>query len=248
MRHTKKIRIDALLLEKGLCENTKLAQAIIMAGQVRVDNETITKSGALVKTDSEILILKRNPYVSRGGLKLEAAIDFFKISVQDKVCMDVGASTGGFTDCLIKHGARKVFAIDVGHNQLHERLKNDAKVVSIEGVNFRYFSPELLKQTIEFATIDVSFISLEKILPAIIKCLGRDGRILALVKPQFEVPHINTVKGVVKDNNVRIESINRIRDFAGRLDLECLGGVDSTVKGPKGNIEHFLYLGKKNRE
>jgi 23S rRNA (cytidine1920-2'-O)/16S rRNA (cytidine1409-2'-O)-methyltransferase len=173
---------------------------------------------------------------------LPGALETLGTDVRDKVCMDVGASTGGFTDCLLLHGARKVYAVDVGHGQLHYKLRSDPRVINIEGVNFRYFSCESLKEKVEFVTIDVSFISLEKILPPVVGCLAEMGEILAMVKPQFEASPGETKKGVVRDETVRTRTIKKIKIFASTLGLHLNGELDSPVKGPEGNIEHFLWL------
>jgi 23S rRNA (cytidine1920-2'-O)/16S rRNA (cytidine1409-2'-O)-methyltransferase len=237
-----KTRLDVLLHERGLAESRSKAQALIMAGQVLVDGVPVTKAGTPVKPEAILSIKKTNPYVSRGGLKLEGALETLGTDVRDKVCMDVGASTGGFTDCLLQHGARKVYAVDVGHGQLHYKLRSDPRVINIEGVNFRYFSCESLKEKVEFVTIDVSFISLEKILPPVVGCLAEMGEILAMVKPQFEASPGETKKGVVRDETVRTRTIEKIKIFASTLGLHLNGELDSPVKGPEGNIEHFLWL------
>jgi 23S rRNA (cytidine1920-2'-O)/16S rRNA (cytidine1409-2'-O)-methyltransferase len=239
-----KIRLDQLLLERKLAKNINEATALVMTGQVKVNDKTLTKPGTQVDTLSEISIAKQNPYVSRGGLKLEPAIKHFNIALNDKICMDIGASTGGFTDCMLQSGAKKVYAVDVGKNLLAERLRKDLRVINIEEANFRYFSTENLKEKPEFVTIDVSFISLEKILPALLNIISENSLILALVKPQFEAGPGETVKGVVKDKDIRNRTIEKIKAFAVKINLKVLGGVDSTVKGPKGNIEHFLLLEK----
>jgi 23S rRNA (cytidine1920-2'-O)/16S rRNA (cytidine1409-2'-O)-methyltransferase len=238
----KKIRLDALLAEKNLAENIQKAGAIIMAGGVEVDGKVIDKPGTPVGTTSEITFKSSNPFVSRGGLKIEPAFAHFNISVEGRVCMDIGASTGGFTDFLLSRGAQKVYAVDVGKNLLHERLKSNPKVVNLEGVNFRYFSSENLKRTIEFVTIDVSFISLENILPNVADFLSENALVLAMVKPQFEAEQKDLRKGVVKDEETRSALISKVIKFSEDTGFVRLGGVDSTVKGPKGNIEHFLLL------
>jgi 23S rRNA (cytidine1920-2'-O)/16S rRNA (cytidine1409-2'-O)-methyltransferase len=244
---TEKARIDKLLVDRQLAETRTKAQALIMAGEVLVNGKAVTKAGETVPVLSEIQIRDRNPYVSRGGLKLAAALDGFKVSPDGKVCMDVGASTGGFTDCLLQAGAKKVFAIDVGHNQLHEKLKTDPRVINMEGLNYRYFSCESLKEKVEFVTIDVSFISLDKILPVVINCVTETADILAMVKPQFEATPRELKKGVVRDETVRNATIKKIKSVADSLGLDVLGGMDSPVKGPQGNVEHFLWL-KRRKE
>ena len=240
----KKTRLDALVVEKGLVESRSRAQAVIMAGNVRVGETVVTKPGTMVDVSAEITLKETNPYVSRGGLKLKAALDYFKVSPAGRVCMDIGASTGGFTDCMLQHGAQKVYALDVGHGQLHYRLRNDPRVVNMEGINFRYFSCQTLKEKVEFVTIDVSFISLEKILPVATACVSSGGEILAMVKPQFEADPGETKKGVVKDEKVRQRTIDKIKICAKVSGLEFLDEMESPVKGPEGNREHFLRLRK----
>ena len=182
-----KKRLDVLIFEKGLAETRTKAQALIMAGSVLADGEQVTKAGTLVDENIQIEIEKQNPYVSRGGLKLESVLELFKIDFTNKICMDIGASTGGFTDCMLQHGAKKVYAVDVGRGQLHYKLRQDTRVVNIESVNFRYFDKTLLKDKIEIITIDVSFISLDKILPLASEILDINGLIVAMIKPQFEL-------------------------------------------------------------
>ncbi len=201
MSNTKKIRLDKLVFEKKLAPSREKASALILEGNVLVNGMKVDKAGALVKEDSEIEILQKMPYVSRGGLKLEAAIREFKVDVKDKTAMDVGASTGGFTDCLLQHGAKKVYAIDVGYGQLDWKLRNDPRVVVLEKINTRYLGEvlrsqesevrsqelnDLIKCNIDIATIDVSFISLTKVMPEVIKFIKKDAEIIALIKPQFE--------------------------------------------------------------
>ena len=195
----KKIRLDKYITGLGLVETRSKAQALIIAGQVLVNDVPSTKSGELIKTTDKVSIKERNPYVSRGGLKLKGALDFFNIDVNNKICMDIGASTGGFTDCMLQSGAKKVYAIDAGKNQIDYNLKKDPKVISYENANFRYFSLQNLKEDIEFVTIDVSFISLEKILPVLVKMIKAGTEVVALVKPQFEVSREMLKKGVVRD-------------------------------------------------
>lgn len=237
-----KTRLDIFLFEKGLVESRAKAQALIMAGMVKIGNNIETKPGKQVTQDLIVSIIEPIAYVSRGGLKLEGALKTFNISVENKICMDIGASTGGFTDCLLQHGAAKVYAVDVGHNQLHNKLKDNPKVINLEGVNFRYFSYESLKEKIEFVTIDVSFISLEKIIPIAKNCLKTGGEIIAMVKPQFEASPQEIKKGVVRDEVIRQKTINKIKDLCLNLNFEIAGEVDSSIKGPKGNLEHFLWL------
>ena len=237
--------MDKLLIDKGLAETQAKAQALIISGSVLVDGLPMTKPGTPVETDSEITLKKQSPYVSRGGLKLASVFKQFDISLSGKICMDVGASTGGFTDFMLQNGAAKVYAVDVGKNLLHEKLKKDPRVINIEETNFRYFSDESLKQHIEFVTIDVSFISLDKILPVAVQYLKAGGEMLAMIKPQFEAAPGELKKGVVTDEKIRTVTIEKIKILAGGLGLELQGEADSAIKGPEGNVEHFLWLKKQ---
>ena len=240
-----KKRLDVLIFEKGLAESRSKAQAIVMEGLVLVNGKKTDKAGTQVNEDDIIEIEKQNPYVSRGGLKLESVLNLFNIDFTDKVCIDIGASTGGFTDCMLQHGAKKVYAVDVGTAQLHYKLRNDKRVVNIENVNFRYFDKSLLKDEIDIITIDVSFISLDKILPLASEIISKEGFIVAMIKPQFELEPSEINKGVVRDENLRQKAINKIKDVARNLGLEIVKEQDSGVKGPKGNLEHFILLKHK---
>jgi 23S rRNA (cytidine1920-2'-O)/16S rRNA (cytidine1409-2'-O)-methyltransferase len=237
-----KQRLDVVVAERNLAESRSKALALIIAGSIELNGVVVTKAGTPVSSDDVITRIELNPYVSRGGLKLASALNLFPVSCEHKICMDIGASTGGFTDYLLQHGAVKVYAIDVGHAQLHWKLRNDPRVVVMEGVNFRYFSPDLLKDSVQFVTIDVSFISLDKILPVLPRCVSAGGDVIAMVKPQFEMSRAEVKHGVVRDDQLRATAINRIRDVAHTYGFTVAGGVDSEVKGPKGNIEHFLWL------
>ncbi len=240
-----KKRLDVVIFEKGLAESRSKAQALVMAGEVLVNGEKITKAGFQVSEDDLIEIEKQNPYVSRGGLKLESVLKLFEIDFTDKVCMDIGASTGGFTDCMLQHGAKKVYAVDVGTAQLHYKLRNDPRVVNIENVNFRYFDKALLKDDIDIITIDVSFISLDKILPLASEIVSSKGNIIAMIKPQFELEPGEVKKGVVKDEKLRQKAIDKIKNVVESLNMIVLKEQDSGLKGPKGNLEHFVLLGEK---
>ena len=237
-----KKRLDVLIFEKNLVESRSKAQALVMEGKVFVDGEKITKAGTQVSEDAVIEIEKQNPYVSRGGLKLESVLNLFEIDFTDKICIDIGASTGGFTDCMLQHGAKKVYAVDVGTAQLHYKLRNDNRVVNIENVNFRYFDKTLLKDKIDIVTIDVSFISLDKILPMVSEIVTTESLVIAMVKPQFELEPSEVKKGVVKDESLRQKAIDKIKNCAVSLGFEILKEQDSAVKGPKGNLEHFILL------
>ena len=244
MEKAKKIRLDTYLVEQGLFESRARAQAAIMAGQVLVDEQKIDKPGTSVKAEAKIRLLgDQLKYVSRGGLKLEKALQVFPVTVAGKVMADIGASTGGFTDCALQNGASRVYAIDVGYGQLAWKLRNDPRVINMERTNARALDEHSLPEPIDAASIDVAFISLDKILPAVKKLLAPGAFVLALVKPQFEAgkEHIGK-KGVVRDPEVHKEVIRRIIDFAGEEGF-AIGGLDfSPVKGPEGNIEYLLYL------
>ena len=244
MEKQKKIRLDTYLVEKGFFESRARAQAAIMAGQVLADEQKIDKPGTTVREGAAIRLLgDQLKYVSRGGLKLEKALQVFPISVEGKVMADIGASTGGFTDCALQNGAAKVYAVDVGYGQLAWKLRNDPRVVNMERTNARTLDERSLPEPIGAASIDVAFISLDKILPAVKKLLVPDAFVLALVKPQFEAgrEHIGK-KGVVRDPEVHKDVIHRVIAEA-REEGFGIGGLDfSPVKGPEGNIEYLLYL------
>jgi 23S rRNA (cytidine1920-2'-O)/16S rRNA (cytidine1409-2'-O)-methyltransferase len=243
----KKERLDVLVVERGLAETRTKAQALILAGLVVVGDQRIDKPGTRVPVDAE-LRLKGGvlPYVSRGGLKLKGAIDAFHLDVRGQVCADIGASTGGFTDCLLQEGAAKVYAIDVGRGQLHEKLRVDPRVVSRERVNARHLPDDALPEPVGVVVIDVSFISLRLVLPAVLQKLAAKGLLVALVKPQFEVgPERIDKGGVVRDAAARQAAIDGIADFVRREGLEVLGIVDSPVPGPAGNVEALLVARRR---
>ena len=244
MEKNKKVRLDTYLAEQGFFESRARAQAAIMAGQVLVDEQKIDKPGTAIKPGAAIRLLgDQLKYVSRGGLKLEKALQVFPVTVEGKVMADIGASTGGFTDCALQNGASKVYAVDVGYGQLAWKLRSDPRVVNMERTNARTLDETSLPEQVDAASIDVAFISLEKILPAVKKILKPNGFVIALIKPQFEAgkEHIGK-KGVVKDPDVHKEVINRIIGFA-KAEGFGIGGLDfSPVKGPEGNIEYLLYL------
>ena len=240
----KKERLDALLTNRGLFESRAKAQAAVMAGQILVNDQKIDKPGTQVAEDAVIRILgDKLRYVSRGGLKLEKALKIFPISVEGKIVADVGASTGGFTDCALQNGAAKVYAIDVGYGQLAWKLRNDERVVNMERTNVRYLEKEHLDEMVDAVTIDVAFISLDKILPAVHKILKPEGFVIALIKPQFEAGKENVgKKGVVRDPKVHESVINNVIDFAKNEGFGVAGLEFSPIKGPEGNIEYLLYL------
>lgn len=241
-----KIRLDALIFKRGLAASRNLSTALIMEGKVTVDGKIIAKPGFAVSETSEISIKDSAEFVSRGGIKLKKALEEFSVRVKDKICLDVGASTGGFTDCLLKHGAKKIYCVDVSYGIMDLKLRNDSRVVNFEKTNIRYFDKNLLKDEIDLTVVDVSFISLEKVLPKVKELLKKGGEIIALVKPQFEAPKGTTEKGVVKDEKIRLLAIDKIKKFSKEIGLKSLGETPSPIKGPKGNLEHFLYLKKSN--
>jgi 23S rRNA (cytidine1920-2'-O)/16S rRNA (cytidine1409-2'-O)-methyltransferase len=243
---SRKERIDVLVVERGLAESRAKAQALILAGQVVVDDQRVDKPGAQVSVDAELRLKGEVlPYVSRGGLKLKAAIDRFGLDVSGKVGADIGASTGGFTDCLLQQGATRVHAIDVGYGQLHEKLRQDPRVRSRERVNARYLTEEDLPEQVGVMVIDVSFISLTQVLPAALRFLQPAGLLVALVKPQFEVGRERIGKGgVVKDVAARQEAIDAVTAFVREQGLTVRGVMDSPVPGPAGNVEALLVADK----
>ncbi len=241
-----KDRLDVILVEKGYFQSREKAKSAIMAGIVYVDGQRIDKAGTSVKDTSEFFI-KENicPYVSRGGLKLEKALKEFDFELQDAVCADIGASTGGFTDCMLQKGATKVFAIDVGYGQLDWKLRNDPRVVNMEKVNIRYLDFETVDKDIDFISIDVSFISLKLVFPVASKLLSETGSIVCLVKPQFEAGREQVgKKGIVRDINVHKEVIRNVIGYAKDCGLYPQGLTFSPVTGAKGNIEYLLHLKK----
>ena len=241
-----KERLDILLVNRNLAESREKAKAIIMSGNVFVDGQREDKAGSTF-ADTVTIEVKGNPlkYVSRGGLKLEKAMESYGITLAGKVCMDVGSSTGGFTDCMLQNGATKVYAVDVGTNQLAWKLRQDERVISMEKTNIRYLTPEQIQEKVAFASIDVSFISLTKVLPAVRQLLIHEGEIVSLIKPQFEAGREKVgKKGVVRDQKVHLEVIELISSFAASIGFTCLDLDFSPIKGPEGNIEYLLYLKK----
>lgn len=246
MTTPKKERIDRLLLEKGLTASREKAKALVMAGQVVVDDKRIDKAGEMVSIDSNIRIKGEvMPYVSRGGLKLERALDHFTIDVKGKVAVDVGASTGGFTDCLLQRGIKKVYSIDVGYGQMALKVKDDPRVISIERMNIREIKPDTIPEKVGLIVVDVSFISLTKVLPHLIPLMKDTSEIIALIKPQFEVGKGEVGKGgIVKDESKIEKAIEDISNFAKGSNLEVVGVVESPILGAKGNREFLTYLKK----
>jgi 23S rRNA (cytidine1920-2'-O)/16S rRNA (cytidine1409-2'-O)-methyltransferase len=245
---TKKVRLDTLLHERGLFESREKARAMILAGNVLVEGRVADKAGSLVRDDLNVEILNTMRYVSRGGIKLEKALGSFNITVSGKIAMDIGSSTGGFTDCLLQKGAKKVYSVDVGYGQLHWNLRNDPCVVVLEKTNIRYLRRSAVKDIIDIVTIDVSFISLLKVIPKALEFLGPDREIIALIKPQFEAGKSKVGKGgVVRDETTRQEVLERIKVWAISKGLDVKGVVESPLSGSKGNIEYFIHLVKTPR-
>lgn len=241
-----KDRLDVLLVKRGLAESREKAKAVIMSGIVYVDGQKEDKAGQTFADTANIEVRGSTlKYVSRGGLKLEKAMECFDVSVKDKVCMDIGASSGGFTDCMLQNGAKKVYAVDVGHGQLAWKLRNDTRVVVMEKTNIRYVKPEDIGESIDFASIDVSFISLSKVLPAAYNLLGERGEIVALIKPQFEAGREKVgKKGVVREKSTHIEVIQNCFAYAMENGFFVRELEFSPVKGPEGNIEYLYHLVK----
>ena len=239
-----KERLDVLLVNRGLIESRSQAKAVIMAGEVFVDGQREDKAGATFSEEVRIEVRgKKMPYVSRGGFKLEKALQVFPIELDGCVCMDVGSSTGGFTDCMLQNGAVKVFAIDVGTNQLAWKLRQDERVVVMEKTNIRYVVPEDIGEAVDFVSIDVAFISLEKVLAPVRALMKDDARMVALIKPQFEAGREQVgKKGVVRDPKVHEEVIRRVIGFAYEAGFDILGLDHSPIRGPEGNIEYLLFL------
>jgi 23S rRNA (cytidine1920-2'-O)/16S rRNA (cytidine1409-2'-O)-methyltransferase len=241
-----KKRLDQFLVENGYFESRTRSQAAIMAGQILVNEQKIDKAGTLINEDSKIRILgEKLKYVSRGGLKLEKALDEFKIDPAGMICLDIGASTGGFTDCLLQRGAEKVYAVDVGYGQLALKVRNNPKVVVIEKTNARYLRPEDIPDKASLAVIDVSFISLSKILPAVHVLLADGGQVAALVKPQFEAGKGQVGKGgIVRDESTRQEVLSRVINEAEAIGFTFVASCDSPISGADGNKEFLVRLRK----
>lgn len=238
-----KIRLDRLILERGLVDSRERGQALIIAGQVLANGQKLDKSGALVPEDAEIRILgERLPYVSRGGLKLESALREFGVAVAGRTAIDVGASTGGFTDCLLQHGCGKVYAVDVGYGQIAWKLRQDPRVVVIERTNIRTMDPSLIPAPVDIVVIDASFISLEKILPSIMHFLGPRSDLIALIKPQFEVGKGLVGKGgIVRDETARAAAVEKVKAFFQETGFEVRGLIPSPITGQDGNVEYLIY-------
>lgn len=245
MEKKKKERLDVLLVKRGFFPSRERAQRSIMAGVVYVDGQRSDKAGTRIEESAEIEVREEVcPYVSRGGFKLEKSMEVFPINLDGKVCADIGASTGGFTDCMLQNGARKVYAIDVGYGQLAWKLRTDERVVNIEKCNVRYLDPALIEEPIDFISVDVSFISLKLIFPVAKKILRSGGQLVCLVKPQFEAgkEQMKGTGGIMKDPVVHREVIRKVAHYAEENGFEPKGLTYSPVKGTKGNIEYLLYI------
>ncbi len=240
----RKSRLDLMLVKRGLVRSRDRAQAMILSGKVTVNNHIVDKAGTLVLPEDDIALKGQDhPYVSRGGLKLEKALQILDVDIAGFVCLDVGASTGGFTDCLLQHGVGRVYAVDVGYGQLAWKLRQDPRVVVIERKNIRRLAFEALSQRVDLVTIDVSFISLKKVVPEIMKFMKKDARILALIKPQFEVGRQNVgKKGVVRDPALHVAVIEELIEFFIKMKLIHEFVIPSPILGPKGNKEFFISL------
>ena len=242
-----KVRLDVYMAENSLCEGRSRAQALIMSGMVYVNGQKAEKAGMSVSEKDEIEVREGLRYVSRGGLKLEKAMECFGAELSGKVCMDIGASTGGFTDCMLQNGAKKVYSVDVGYGQLAWSLRTDERVVNMERTNIRYVEREQLDEALDFASVDVSFISLKLIFPVMKKLLKAGGEAVCLIKPQFEAGKEKVGKnGVVREAETHIEVINNVIDMAYDNGFSVLGIDFSPIKGPKGNIEYLIYVKNDN--
>lgn len=258
MARASRQRADQLVFEQGLAESREQARRLIMAGQVILSctndgrplppgapPQRVSKPGQPYPANTIFALLERQQYVSRGAYKLLTILEHFHLDVTGLVCLDAGASTGGFTDCLLQHGAAKVYAVDVGHNQLHEKLRQDKRVISMEGVNLRHAGPDFLPEQVQLVVADVSFISLTLVLPACLQWLAPDGKAAVLIKPQFELGPGETVKGVVRDEAARRRAVDKIISFClQELGLHCQGVLPAAVKGPKGNQEYMALFTK----
>jgi hemolysin TlyA family protein len=245
-----KERLDVLLVKRNLVQSRERAKAIIMSGNVFVEGQREDKAGTNFPEEVEIMIKDSGlKYVSRGGLKLEKAMASFQLELNGKVCMDVGASTGGFTDCMLQNGAIKVYAIDVGHGQLAWKLRQHEQVICMEKTNIRYVTPAEIEDKIDFTSIDVSFISLSKVLLPVYHLLKEDGQVVCLIKPQFEAGREKVgKKGVVREKNIHVEVIQAVIEYAKSIQFEILNLSYSPIKGPEGNIEYLLYIQKNQQK
>jgi len=243
LKKTPKLRLDQLLINNNLAISKSKAQSMIMAGQVSVNGKTITKSGNSFNIESKITIKKLHPqWVSRGALKLLKAIEFFNIDIENKKCLDIGSSTGGFSEVLLKKKAKKIYSVDVGTNQLHEKLRNEKKIISIENFNAKYLDNSVIPDKIDILVCDVSFISLKKVILPSLNLLSNRSEIITLIKPQFETEKINLKKGIVRDEKIHLDVCNDIEKwFIEKCNANVIGLIPSPITGPKGNIEFLIY-------
>ena len=242
-----KNRIDVVMFERGLAESREKAKRLIMEGNVYIDEQRVDKPGTSVDYDSNIIVREKLKYVSRGGLKLEKAINEFDFDLNNKICMDIGASTGGFTDCMLINGAKKVYSVDVGYGQLAWKLRCDERVCNMERTNIRHLDNSLIVDSIDFFSIDVSFISLKLVLPKVMELIKDEGNCVALIKPQFEAGRDKVgKKGVVRDKEVHKEVIRNVFDFTKELGFNIVNLSFSPIKGPEGNIEYLMHIKKDN--
>lgn len=243
-----KDRLDKILVLKGIIDSRERAKALIMEGKILINGMPATKAGAIINQDAVIELKGEGiPYVSRGGLKLEAAINHFNLDLKDKIAMDVGVSTGGFTDCMLQKGAKKIYCIDVGYGQIAWSLRNDPRIILYERTNIRYLEKEKIPDAIDIATVDVSFISLTKVVPKVVEFLKESGEILMLVKPQFEVGKGKVGKGgIVRDEEQRIKAVESVKTMLRESGLNTIGTFQSPIPGQKGNVEYFLYMKRGN--
>lgn len=247
---SEKIRLDCAVFERGYAESREKAKALIMAGVVYVNNEKADKAGTMIKSDDNLEV-RSNPlkYVSRGGLKLEKAMKEFSLSLNGFICADIGASTGGFTDCMLQNGAKKVYAVDVGYGQLAWKLRTDERVVNLERTNIRYVTEEQVPDPLDFGSVDVSFISLTLVLPVLYRLLKEGGSGVCLIKPQFEAGKGKVgKKGVVREPEIHLEVLEKIYDLCKEIGFTVQGIDYSPIKGPEGNIEYLFYLVKSDAE
>ncbi|MDC3131693.1 TlyA family RNA methyltransferase [Pelagibacteraceae bacterium] len=243
MKKSPKLRLDQLLVNNNLAISKSRAQSMIMAGQVSVNGKTITKSGNSFNIETKIIIKQLHPqWVSRGALKLLKAIEYFNINIKNKICLDIGSSTGGFSEVLLKKSAKKIYSIDVGTNQLHEKLRNEKKIVSIENFNAKYLNSSIIPDKIDVVVCDVSFISLKKVILPSLCLLSNSAEIIALIKPQFETKKINLKKGIVRDEKIHKEVCANIEKwFVEKCNVKVIGLIPSPITGPKGNTEFLIY-------
>ncbi len=242
-----KKRLDLKCVELGLFDSREKAKRHIMAGEVSVNGRIVCDSSYSVKDGENIEVIQKIPYVSRGGLKLKAAIDYFKINLTDKICLDVGVATGGFSDCMLAEGAKKVYGVDVGKGQIDGKLLKNERFVFIPNTNARYLTPDIFPEKIDFAAVDVSFISLKLIIPSLLKSISDTAEVVFLVKPQFELEPGDLKNGIVKTEELRLKALLEIKNFIKNFSVQIIGNIDCPIKGIKGNKEFLLYVKKTSK-